>query len=360
MNGLRLPASVVLRDALYAGRSRRASDLHLDAGAPPTLRIDGELEALSQPALQAGELEEIVDTLLDEQQRARVRCEGDGSVRWQDPDLGDMRVHVYHCSEGPAIAIRLLEPRIPSLESLQLPEVVATLADRDRGMIVLAGPTGSGKSTTMAALLAHINAGLARRIITIEDPIEYRQSHGRSLISQREVGRDTPDLAMALRGALRADPDIIAIGEMRDPEAMKAALIAAETGHLVVATLHTGDACQTIDRIVDAFDGPLQAQIRITLAQVLIAVVCQHLIKRASGSGRRAAVEVLVATDAVRNLIRDSKAHQLKNAIALGRQFGMQTLEQHVAELLAAREIDATEAQRFGVTPALPDGGRPA
>ena len=185
--------------------------------------------------------------------------------------------------------------------------------------------------------------------MTIEDPIEYYHDNRRSIVTQREIGRDTPSLAAALRGVLRADPDVIVIGEMRDAEAMAGALTAAETGHLVLTTLHTGSAAQTVDRIVDSFSGALQSQVRAQLAQVLLAVSCQHLVRRACGRGRRAAVEVLSCTDAVRNLIRESKSHHLKNAMATGRRYGMQTLEQHVSELLHDREIDSSEARRFGV-----------
>ncbi len=345
----RSPASIRLFDAVHAARRRNASDVHLGADLPPVLRVDGSLERVPELPLSSDDLRDIAETLLTSDEIARLRIDGDLTMAWTDPDLGTMRAHLYGGERGLAVAVRLLDRKIPSLEGLHLPESLAALAGRERGIVILAGPTGSGKSTTMAALVDRMNAVSARRIVTIEDPIEYRHESRRSIVTQREVGRDTPNLQSAIRGALRADPDVIVVGEMRDAESMAAALTAAETGHLVLTTLHTGNAAQTVDRIVDAFAGSLQGQIRTQLAAVLVAVACQHLVRRAGGSGRRAAVELLFGTDAVRNLIRESKAHQLKNAMATGRRFGMQTLEQHVAELLRDREIDAAEARRFGI-----------
>ncbi|MEO6835117.1 MAG: PilT/PilU family type 4a pilus ATPase [Candidatus Tumulicola sp.] len=343
------PAAIRFRDAIVAGRARNASDVHLGADTPPVLRIDGALERMPEPPLTAGDLREIAAALLADTEMSRLATQGDLTTAWTESELGTMRAHIYVGERGLTIAVRLLDRKIPSLESLRLPEAIGSLPQRERGMVILAGPTGSGKSTTMAAIVDRINADSARRIVTIEDPIEYHHASRRSIVTQREIGRDTPDLQAALRGVLRADPDVIVVGEMRDAESMAGALTAAETGHLVLTTLHTGDASQTVERIVDAFSGVLQSQIRAQLAQVLVAVACQHLVRRARGTGRCAAVELLFGTDAVRNMIRDSKAHQLKNAMATGRRFGMQTLEQHVAELLRDREIDADEARRLGV-----------
>jgi twitching motility protein PilT len=201
----------------------------------------------------------------------------------------------------------------------------------------------------MAAMIDRINARSAKRIVTIEDPIEYRHRNRRSFLTQREIGRDTPTLAAALHGALRSDPDVIVIGELRDGNAVRAALIAAETGHLVLATIHTGDAPQTVDRLIDAFEGAAAAQVRAQLAGVLLGVTCQRLVRRGDGKGRRAVVEVMMGTDGIKNLIRDGKTHQLGNAIATGRQHGMQTMSQHVAELLRTRCIDAVDAASLGV-----------
>ncbi|MBV8332374.1 MAG: PilT/PilU family type 4a pilus ATPase [Candidatus Eremiobacteraeota bacterium] len=323
------------RDTVQLARAQNASDVHLEAGIPPVLRVDGELCFVEEAPLSARDVGAIAETLLEGR---AVPPEGDVSLSRRD-DGGAMRVHAYRALGGIAVAVRMLPAGVPALESLRLPDAVAALAKEERGLAIFAGPTGSGKSTTMAAVVDRINASAAKRIVTIEDPIEYRHGNRRSVVTQREIGRDTPTLAAALRGVLRADPDVIVVGELRDPDAIRGALTAAETGHLVFATVHTGDAPQTVDRLVDAFSGGAAEQVRAQLAGVLLAVVCQRLVRRADGSGRRAAVEIMIGTEGVKNLIRDGKSHQLSNAIATGKQFGMQALEQHVRELRLLREI---------------------
>lgn len=332
-------AEIRLRDALHAARRRNASDLHLCAELPPVARIDGRLERLPGSALEPNELDAIAGAIAAEHGNPLDRS-AEFSAAWQDADAGLLRAHVFRAAGAPSIAFRLLRDRMPELESLDVPAAVPAFARRDHGLVLFAGPTGSGKSTTMAALVSRINQTSARRIITLEDPVEYRHESARCVVSQRQVGVDTPSLSLALRGALRSDPDVIVIGEMRDPDSIAGALTAAETGHLVLASLHTSDAGKTVDRIVDAFASGGREQIRTQLARVLVGVVCQQLVRRVGG-GRLAVFEVLVATDAVRALIRDNKVHQLKNAIATGRQFGMQTLESHVASLVEAGEIEA-------------------
>ncbi|MBV8491221.1 MAG: PilT/PilU family type 4a pilus ATPase, partial [Candidatus Eremiobacteraeota bacterium] len=308
----RAPSSLRLRDALEIGRRRNASDVHLQAGSPPILRIDGALEVTPESVMTRDELAEIVCARLSDAERTKLERQGDATAPWIDAELGTMRAHVYRGCEGYTIAVRLLDLGVPTLEALDLPEAVAHLAERDRGLVIVGGATGSGKSTTLAALVHRINTSRARRIVTVEDPIEYRHPNRRSLVTQREVGSDTPSFAAALVGALRADPDVIVVGELRDAAAMRVALTAAETGHLVLTTLHTGDAPQTVDRIVDAFAGDEAVRVRLQLAAVLEGVICQTLVRRPNG-GRRAIVELLVSTDAVRNVIRDGKTHQLKN-----------------------------------------------
>jgi twitching motility protein PilT len=342
MSGVSAPLR--LHDLIGVARVRGASDLHLESGVVPALRIDGGLWPINERAIDASELEELVRALVGGAQLPSFESDGDVSIAHEDPELGTLRVHAYGSARGLCVAVRLHQPKPPSLDALHLPPVVASFASLSRGLIVVAGPTGSGKSTTLAALIDRINDGSARRIVTIEDPVEYRHENRRSMITQREIGRDTPSLDRALRGVLRADPDVIVVGELRDAEAMHGALVAAETGHLVLTTLHTGDAAQTVDRICDAFAGTRAMQVRAQLAQVLAGVVCQHLVRRRGRDGRRALVEVLVATDAVRNLIRDGKTHQLRNAISTGRHVGMQTLEQHAADLARDGEIDPDEA----------------
>jgi twitching motility protein PilT len=243
------------------------------------------------------------------------------------------------------VVVRLLAQAVPQLADLGLPPTIASFAQAPLGLVLFTGPTGSGKTTALAALIDRINREGERNIVTVEDPIEYVHTPIRSIVTQCEIGRDVADFARALRGVLRADPDVILIGEMRDRETIAAALTAAETGHLVFATLHTNDTAQTIDRIIDAFPSEAQAQIRAQLAAVLLATVGLRLVPRSRGSGRRAAAELLVATDAVRNLIREGKTHQLRNAIVTGRGAGMQTLEAHLSELVARREI-ALDAAR--------------
>ena len=333
-----------LAELLRLARSKNASDLHIAPEVTPVLRIDGCLERFGA-TVSAHECALIADDLLNERAREQLAQLGDTTVTHRNPELGSFRIHVYRTSAGLCFGIRVLAVSIPTLESLHLPNAVTAFAQRQSGLILFAGPTGSGKSTALAALIERINRSDARHIITIEDPIEYEHESHKSVVSQREVGRDARSFASALAGALRSDPDVLLVGELRDVETMGAALTAAETGHLVFGTLHTGDCSQTIDRIIDAFPSAAQTQVRVQLSQTLLAVVCLRLIPRLGGAGRRAAGEVLIANDAVRNLIRDQKTHQIRNVIATGRQSGMQTLESHLSELVMRREISLQVAQ---------------
>ncbi len=337
--------NVRMIDVLHIGAQRDASDVHFVPELSPALRVDGELEFLSGSPLTAYDTAEIARVLLRPESFARLDSGTDVSTTCLSEDRLVLRVHAFRSSAGCTVAIRLLNKCIPTLDALHLPAIVATLARRDRGLVIFAGPTGSGKSTSLAALIEDLNNTTARRVITIEDPIEYRYQSNRSLITQREIGRDAPSFRCALIGALRADPDIIMLGEMREIATMRAALTAAETGHLVLTTLHTGSAVQTIERIIDAFGGAEQSQVRSQLAQSLSAVVCQRLIPRKHGPGRRAAVEVLLVNDAVRTMIRESRTHLIRNAMMTGRQSGMQTLEHHVNELELANEINGDAAR---------------
>jgi twitching motility protein PilT len=291
------------------------------------------------------ELEAVASTLLNERARAIFEANGDVTVSYDSQEIGAVRIHAYRTARGITLAIRLLCKDIPSLESLHLPAAVEEFAQRSQGLVIFAGPTGSGKSTALAAIVDRINRSQSKHVVTIEDPIEYRHECGKSIVTQREIGTDVESYEAAIFGALRSDPDVILVGELREPETMHAALTAAETGHLVLTTLHTGDAPQTIDRIVGAFGGGLQEQMRIQLAQTLIGVVCLRLLPRLSAQGRRAAAEVMVVNDAVRSLIRDAKSHQLRNVIATNRTIGMQTLEMHLSELVSRREIPIEAAR---------------
>lgn len=353
--------SLRLSEFFGLARSKNASDLHIAPGTSPVLRIDGALE-MCGGATTTADCDALARQLFNETQMSRLEQFGDLTISWRDRELGSFRVHAYRTMRGMSYSVRLLALSVPAIESLHLPAAVNDFATHRHGLIIFAGPTGSGKSTALAALADSINRNEHKHIITIEDPIEYEHVSRRSVISQREVGRDARSFSSALQGALRSDPDVILLGEMREAETMRAALTAAETGHLVFATLHTGDAPQTIDRIVDAFASNAQSQIRAQLAQTLLAVVCLRLIPRADGPGRLAAAEVMIATDAVRNLIREQKTHQLHNAISTARQLGMQTLEGHLSELVMRRRITLDAARAACSRPGdlrVPEGYRP-
>lgn len=343
MNGALAP--VRLAETLHLARTRGASDVHLIAGTPPVLRVDGSLETQQGPCVDDREIDSIAATVLSASAREQLESSGDVTTAYRALDLGTVRIHAYRTARGLAFAMRLLAISVPDLEALHLPPVVLTLIDRPAGLVLFTGPTGSGKSTALSALVAGINHAHSKHIITIEDPIEYEHVSERSVISQRQVGADVGSYAQAIYGALRCDPDVILIGEMRESSTIHAALTAAETGHLVLSTLHTGDAPQTVDRVIGAFTGEMQDHVRILLAQTLAAVVCTRLVPRACGQGRRSAVEVMIATDAVRNVIRDGKTHQLRNIIATSKDAGMQTLEAHLSDLLARREITLDAAK---------------
>lgn len=337
-------ASMRLAELLRLARSKNASDIHLTPGITSIFRVDGVLQQ-SGTVISSAECDRMCADLLDEGSKVRLKKTGDASVAYRDEYLGSFRVHAYRTSAGIAFAIRLLAASVPTLESLHLPAIVASFTARQNGLVLFAGPTGSGKTTALSALVDRINRNESKHIITIEDPIEYEHQSRQSIVTQREVGRDVVSFAHALTGALRSDPDVVMVGELRDPSTMRAALTAAETGHLVFATLHTADSPQTIDRIIDAFPSEAQVQVRTQLAQTLVAVVCLRLVPRLNSPGRRAAAEILLANDAVRNLIRDNKSHQLRNVIATGRQGGMQTLEAHLSDLVMRREISLSAAQ---------------
>ena len=337
--------AIRIAELLANARVRKASDVHFGGEARPAVRIDGKLISLEgQPIPQTAITAYLASVLTPDQfERLAKRGTADGAERADDG--GAMRIHAYRQSTGTRVVVRLLAQTIPQLDELELPPVVATFADRPMGLVLFTGPTGSGKTTALAALLDCINRSSERHIITVEDPIEYVHQPLRSLVTQCEIGRDVVDYAEALRGMLRADPDVILVGEMRDRETMAAAMTAAETGHLVFATLHTNDTAQTIDRIIDSFPSEAQNQMRSQLAAVLVGVVGLRLVPRRIGTGRRAAAEVLIATDGVRNTIREGKTHQLRNAIVTGRDVGMQTLETHLRSLVERGEIGLAEAQ---------------
>lgn len=317
-----------------------ASDLHLTAGAPPTVRIAGSLRPLpGAPVLDSASLQRILYAIITQQQREVFEERLELDFSYSLPGRSRFRVNMYQQRESVGAAFRVIPFEIKTLESLGIPPVVSSFSSLPRGFVLVTGPTGSGKSTTLASLIDIANSTRHDHIMTVEDPIEFLHRHRNCLVNQREVGTDTHSFAEALKHVLRQDPDIILVGEMRDLETIQVALTAAETGHLVFATLHTQDAAQTIDRIIDVFPPHQQQQIRQQLAGTLQGVVCQTLCKTADGKSRVAAVEVMVATPAIRNLIREGKTHQIYSSLQAGAQFGMQTLDQHLAELVRAHRI---------------------
>ena len=338
-------------DLLRIVVEKGASDLHLCAGVPPVIRVDGRLIPTNYEKASPQETQRLMyDILTDEQiQRFESTLELDFSY-----SLGKMarfRVNVYRDRGAVAAAFRLIPTRIPTIRELNLPPVLEELTRLPRGLIIVTGPTGSGKSTTQAAMINQINMERSVHIVTIEDPIEYLHSHRFSIINQRELGQDTKSFHNALRAVLREDPDVILVGEMRDPETIALAITAAETGHLVLATLHTNSAATTIDRIVDVFPPGQQEQIRIQLSNSIQAVICQQLLPRAGQPGRVPAVEVMIATPAVRNLIRENKAHQITSVIQTSANVGMQTMDQSLRDLYMKGWITLEEALSRAMNP---------
>jgi twitching motility protein PilT len=323
---------------------KRGSDLHLASGVPPVMRIDGQLYATNFEALSDFEVQRMIYAILTDEQIRIFETDYELDCSYQLRNVSRFRVNVYRDRGAVAGAFRVIPSKIPTVRELGLPLVLEDLSRRPRGLVLVTGPTGSGKSTTLAAMIGQINNERSVHIITIEDPIEYLHSHKRSLINQRELGADTRNFAQALRHALREDPDVILVGEMRDLETMALAITAAETGHLVFSTVHTNNAAQTVDRIVDVFPPGQQEQIRIQLSNNLEAVLSQQLLPRAGTPGRIAAMEIMIASPAIRNLIREAKAHQITSIIQTSAHLGMQTMDQCLRDLYQRGLITYEEA----------------
>ncbi len=336
-----------IRELLQLVVEKKASDLHLAVGKPPIVRINSILTPTGYDPLLPEETSRLIYSILSDEQKQRFEMEKELDFSMSLHEFGRFRVNVHHQRGTVAASLRCIPMRVPTLEELHLPEVLGSLVNRTSGLVLVTGPTGSGKSTTLAAMIDQINTARSCHIITVEDPIEYLHKHKKGLIEQREVGADTNSFANALKYVLRQDPDVILIGEMRDLETIAAALTAAETGHLVFATLHTVDAAQTIDRIVDVFPPHQQTQVRMQVAQVLLAVFCQRLLPLASGTGVIPAVEVMIATPAISTLIREGKTHQVVSALETGAQSGMQTMDHALASLLRRRLISRAEAEKY-------------
>ena len=329
-----------LADFLIAVMEKAGSDLHLTAGLPPMIRVHGELKPLKgYRKLLPKDLQEVIYSMLTQRQREQFEENLELDISYSLPGKARFRVNIFQQRDALGAVMRLIPYEIKSVEQLGLPAVVAEFARLRRGLVLVTGITGSGKSTTLASLIDIVNRERAEHIMTVEDPIEFLHRHKKAVVNQREVGSDTQGFGNALKHVLRQDPDVILVGEMRDLETISAALTAAETGHLVFGTLHTQDAPQSVDRVIDVFPPHQQQQIRIQLAGTLAGVVSQQLVPTTDGKGRVAAVEVLVATSAVRNLIREGKTHQIYTAIQVGGKYGMQIMDAHLAELVKNRKV---------------------
>ena len=339
-----------LDEILRMSVEEKASDIHFTAGCPPYYRIDGVLTPLKGDKLQPTDLEALLLPILDNRHRNELETNGQTDMAYAIPGVGRFRVNVYKQRGTLASAMRCLPFSIPDADSLGIPAEVQALTAKKRGLVLVTGPTGSGKSTTLASLVDIMNRKYPYHIITLEDPIEYLHRHQYSMVNQREIGSDSNDYAQALRAALREDPDVILVGEMRDLEAIYTALTAAETGHLVLSTLHTIGADKTIDRIIDVFP-PNQQQVRIQLASVLECIISQQLIRREDGRGRVAALEVLFANTAIRNMIRENKTYQIISTMQTGKRQGMQTMDDAIYELFLRGDISADSAVSYAQKP---------
>lgn len=329
---------------LRAGFELKASDIHLTVGVPPIMRINGELKRYGQDSLMPREIEEMAQAIIPENMWNQFKEKGELDFSYGIPGVSRFRINTYLQRSCVAMAVRIVPTRIPSLEELELPQILMQIAEKPQGLVLVTGPTGSGKSTTLASVINYMNQTSRKHIITLEDPIEYLHKHGNSIIDQREVGFDTNNFANGLRAALRQDPDVILVGEMRDLETIQTAITAAETGHLVLGTLHTSSAPATINRIIDVFPPSQQPQVRIQLASVLVSIISQRLFKTIDNKGRKAATEILVNNPAVANLIRNEKIHQIVSIMQTSRALGMHTLESSIKDLVDRGHISKESA----------------
>ncbi len=344
--------SIDFADLLMEVVGRRASDLHLAAGAPPTVRVRGRLTRLEgYPILSDTDTREIVYSILSGDQRQRLETNWQLDFAYSIPGHARFRVNAYFQRGAIGAAFRLIPFELTSIDQLGLPPAVHDLTRKPRGFVLVTGPTGSGKSTSLAAMIDEINATREEHIMTIEDPIEFLHGHKKCLINQRELGSDAHSFAEALKAALRQDPDVILVGEMRDLETISTALTAAETGHLVFATLHTQDTAQTVDRIIDVFPPEQQGQVRVQLSVALQGIITQQLLPTADGSGRVAACEVLVPNPAVRNLIREGKTHQIYSVLQTGSAQGMQTMDAALVSLVRTGKVSQKLAEERSGAP---------
>jgi twitching motility protein PilT len=339
-----------ITELLAFSAKQGASDLHLSAGLPPMIRVDGDVRRINLPALDHQQVQALVHAIMNDAQRADFEKHLEIDFSFEVPGVARFRVNVFNQNRGAGAVFRTIPAKVQSMEELGMGEVFRKMTDAPRGLVLVTGPTGSGKSTTLAAMIDYLNTHRHHHILTIEDPIEFVHEPRKCLINQREVHRDTRSFATALRSALREDPDVILVGEMRDLETIHLALTAAETGHLVFGTLHTTSAAKTIDRVVDVFPGDEKSMVRSMLSESLLAVVSQTLVKKVGG-GRIAAHEIMLGTSAIRNLIREDKVAQMYSAIQSGGALGMQTLDMSLKELLARGVISRDHAREKARSP---------
>ena len=337
-----------LKEIVNISTTKGASDIHITVGLPPIYRINGTLIPHGDRILTPEDTESLILQALSERQMQVLKETGEIDFSYSSPGVGRYRVNAYKQRGSYGMALRIIPLTVPTTESLGLPPIVNDLANLPRGLILVTGPTGSGKSTTLASMINQINMERNCHILTLEDPLEYLHKHNKSIVNQREIGSDSWSFANALRGALRQDPDVILVGEMRDLETISIAITAAETGHLVLSSLHTNGAAKTIDRVIDVFPPHQQQQVRIQFASVIQAIISQQLLPKSGGDGRVAALEIMVATPAIRNLIRENKIHQINTAIQTGGSLRMQTMDSALVSLyrkgLIRKEVALTQA----------------
>ena len=340
-------------EILTFSKERGASDLHLSAGEPPIIRVHGDIQKVDLPPLQKEDVHSMLYDILNDHQRKIFEENKEIDFALDFRGIARYRVNAFYQSRGEAIVFRTIPAKVMTLEELNLPKILADLTNKTKGLVLVTGPTGSGKSTTLAAMMDYVNQNKKVHILTIEDPIEFVYEPKLSLINQRELGTNTHSFANALRSALREDPDVILVGELRDLETISLAMTAAETGHLVFGTLHTSSAAKTVDRVIDVFPSEQQSQIRAMFAESILAVITQNLLKRSDGTGRVAALEIMIGTPAIRNLVREGKVAQIPGIMQTGKQFGMQTMDATLVELFKGGVVSKEEVMPYLTNPSV-------